>query len=61
MIKQITVAECDICGTTQNAKLVTWQNETNYTLPIGWVQSKANQQFCICPECWKKLTREGNT
>lgn len=57
MIKQITVAECDICGMTQEAKREIFRNESNYTLPPGWMQSEANRQFCICPECWRKLTR----
>lgn len=59
MIKQITVAECDICGTTQAAKPVQGQyNETDYKLPPGWMMSEANRQFCICPRCWAKLTKE---
>ena len=59
MIKQITVAECDICGATQKAKAVSdYRNGTDYTLPPGWMQSEANREFCICPECWKKLTKE---
>ena len=59
MIKQIIVAECDICGVTQKAKPVTFRNETDFELPDGWMKSEANRQFCICPECWAKLTKEG--
>ena len=59
MIKQITVAECDICGRTEKAKQVSGQyNETDYKLPEGWMVSEANRKFCICPECWKKLKKE---
>lgn len=59
MIKQITVAECDICGVTEKAKPVAGQyNDTDYKLPEGWMTSEANRQFCICPRCWGKLTRE---
>ena len=58
MIKQITVAECDICGYTEKAKPETFRNETNYKLPDGWMVSEANRQFCICPRCWAKLTKE---
>lgn len=39
MIKQITVAECDICGRTEKAIPETFRNETNYTLPEGWTAS----------------------
>lgn len=58
MIKQITVAECDICGRTEKARPEMFRNETNYKLPEGWMQSEANPQFCICPRCWCKLTKE---
>lgn len=58
MIRQVFVAECDICGITQKAKPETFRNETSYTLPNGWMRSKANNQFIICPECWRKLTQE---
>lgn len=57
MIKQITVAECDICGKTEKAKSVCGQyNETDYTTPDGWMRSTTNGQFCICPDCREKLT-----
>ena len=59
MIKQIIVAECDICGYTEKAKPETFRNETNCRLPDGWMQSEANKQFCICPKCWKKLNDKG--
>ena len=59
MIKQIIVAECDICGSTQKAKAMSdYRNGTDYTLPTGWMQSAANSNFCICPRCWEKLSRE---
>lgn len=54
MIKQIYVCECDICGATENAKAVTWRNETEYEIPDNWVRSN-NRKVCICPECSKKL------
>ena len=58
MIKQVTIAECDICGTTQQAKPVQGQyNETDYQLPPGWMMSEANKKFCICPKCWKKMSQ----
>ena len=58
MIKQIFVAECDICGATQRALQQTGRyNETDYALPQGWEKSETNGKFCICPACWRKLTR----
>ncbi len=59
MIKQITVAECDICGRTEKARPETFRNETNYKLPEGWMMSEVNRQFCICPTCRKKLNEKG--
>jgi hypothetical protein len=59
VIKQITVAECDICGYTEKAKSEMFRNEINHRLPEGWMMSEANRQFCICPRCWDKLTKEG--
>ena len=56
MIKQITVAECDICGFVQQAKERNGQyNETDYTIPDGWVHGKGNPNICICPDCNKTL------
>ena len=37
MLKQIWIAECDLCGKIERAKAVSGQyNETDYTLPDGW-------------------------
>lgn len=59
MIKQITVAECDICGATEKAKMGTAQyNETIYEPPKGWIRSGTNNMFLICPKCWEKLGGE---
>lgn len=41
MIKQITVAERDICGRTEKARPETFRNETDYKLPDGWMMSEA--------------------
>lgn len=62
MIKQITVAECDICGRTDKAKTRYGQyNETDYVLPDGWVKSPVNGKVCLCPMCWKAVqARKGN-
>ncbi len=55
MIKQITVAECDICGKTQKAVLRGTQRDEYYGLPNGWYHSKVNDQLCFCETCWSKL------
>lgn len=51
MLKQIWIAECDLCGATERAKSVlSPYNETVYELPAGWGRGH-NKNFCICPEC----------
>lgn len=56
MIKQMTVAECDICGIIQRAKGRNGQyNETDYTIPDGWIKGKGNPNMCICPDCDRAL------
>lgn len=56
MIKQITVAECDVCGKTEKAKQIPWQyNETEYVVPDGWKHGFGEMGICICAECAAKL------
>lgn len=51
MLKQITIAECDLCRKTEPAKAVSGRyNETDYTLPDGWSKGH-NDSFILCPEC----------
>ena len=51
MLKQITIAECDLCGKIEHAKAVSERyNETDYTLPDGWGYGH-NKDFTLCPEC----------
>ena len=51
MLKQITIAECDMCGKTEPAKAVSGRyNEREYTLPDGWSRGH-NKDFMLCPEC----------
>ena len=51
MIKQITIAECDLCGKTERAKSISGRdNETAYNLPDGWGYGH-NKDFILCPEC----------
>lgn len=60
MIKLIYVCECDICGVIENAKAVTWRNETEYELPDNWVRGN-NKKVCICPACSAKLNGSETT
>ena len=58
MLKQICVAECDICGKIKEAKTTLGQyNETEYLLPDGWESGKGNKAVCICTECLKLLSK----
>ena len=58
MIKTLTVAECDVCGKTEPAKLVFGRyNENEYTLPEGWRRSETHRDFCICDGCIKRLEK----
>lgn len=51
MLKQIWIAECDLCGKTKRAKTVSGRyNETSYDLPYGWGYAH-NKNFTLCPEC----------
>ena len=51
MLKQITIAECDLCGRTEKAKAVSGRyNDREYTLPDGWSRAH-NKNFILCPEC----------
>ena len=51
MLRQITIAECDLCGKTEPAKAVPGRyNEREYTLPDGWSKGH-NNNFILCPEC----------
>lgn len=51
MLKQITIAECDLCGRTEKAKAVSGRyNDREYTLPDGWSRAH-NKEFILCPEC----------
>ena len=58
MIKQLWVAQCDICGACQSAKECMGRyNEAEHALPEGWTRSQINNDVCICPECAKKFNR----
>ena len=54
MIRQIWIAECDLCGETEKAKPKSGRyNETDYTLPDGWGYGH-NNDFTLCPECLRR-------
>lgn len=56
MIKNLWVAQCDICGFTETAKDRPGQyNEIAHDIPDGWTRSAVNKEICICPKCRKKL------
>ena len=58
MLKQIWIAECDLCGKTENAKRALGKYyETGYTLPDGWGYGH-NKNFIICPECLAIVDRK---
>lgn len=56
MIKQVYIAECDVCGAVEKAQLGDYWNDENVILPKGWEKSSTNNDFCICPKCLKKFS-----
>lgn len=58
MIKQIWIAQCDLCGKMENARIIMDQyNEEGHTLPIGWGEGY-NKDVHLCPECSKRMMKE---
>ena len=58
MIKKVWIAQCDLCGKMEKARLVDGQyNEQQPTLPIGWSEGY-NKDFHCCPECSKRIAKE---
>lgn len=61
MIKQIWIAQCDLCGKTEPARMVSGRyNETEPTLPIGWERAY-NKKVHFCPECAKLVDKKVHT
>lgn len=59
MLKQITIAVCDICGTTEKAApALNAQGEYLYYLPENWTVAAGNRCVHMCPTCTEKLTRQ---
>lgn len=58
MIKQIWVAQCDLCGKIENARMTSGRyNEQEATLPIGWSKGYNKDVHC-CPECSKRIAEK---
>ena len=58
MIKQIWIAQCDICGFIERVRMVRGRyNDTEPTLPVGWGHGH-NKDVHLCPECSKRAARE---
>ena len=56
MLKQTTLAVCDICGHTEQAKAVCgYYNRVDYLLPDGWTYATHNPSVHLCPNCTEKL------
>lgn len=55
-VKQIMVAQCDICGAMEPAKAERAEyNGTRYTIPDDW-QFGTNEGVTICPKCAELLS-----
>ena len=57
MLKQIWVAECDLCGKVEPARKITSNNETRYILPLGWAWGISDIKCAVCPECIRTRRR----
>lgn len=58
MIKKVWIAQCDLCGKVENARMVTGQyNESEPALPTGWICGY-NKDFHCCSECAKQIAKE---
>ncbi len=52
MLKQIWIAECDLCGKRVPARRTSGRNnEPEFVLPAGWTRGASNYSFTVCPEC----------
>ena len=58
IIKQIWVAQCDVCGKTENARIMVGAyNDEVHTLPVGWGYGY-NENMHLCPECSKRIMKK---
>ena len=58
MIKQMWIAQCDVCGKMENARTTMGQyNEDVHTLPIGWGYGYT-EDIHLCPECSKRMMKK---
>lgn len=57
MIKQIWIAQCDLCGKTEEAGRRTsigQYNEAGHTLPKGWGYGYT-EKIHLCQECFERM------
>ena len=57
MLKQVWIAECDLCGKVERAKETVANGETIYTLPYGWAWGISDIKCTVCPECIRERRR----
>ena len=58
MLKQLWIAECDLCGNIERAKEIPTDNgETRYILPFGWAWGVSDIKCAVCPECLRTRRR----
>lgn len=58
MIKQIWIAQCDVCGKMENARIMMGRyNEEEHMLPIGWGNGYT-EDIHLCPECSKRMMKK---
>ena len=57
MLKQMWIAECDLCGKVERAREITTNNETRYILPSGWAWGISDIKCAVCPECIRTRRR----
>lgn len=56
MIKDIKVAQCDVCGRIDPAVRNYDQRDGEwYEMPKGWHKTPVNSGMILCPVCWNKL------
>ena len=59
MIKQVWVAQCDLCGKMENARVVPGRyNEQQATLPIGWSNGYNKDKIFIVAKSAPRIAKE---
>lgn len=62
MLKQIWIAECDLCWKVERAKVERAKENisnagTIYMLPYGWAWGISDIKCAVCPECIRERRR----